>query len=150
SARRKDKLMSTEENKALVHRWIQAFNDRNLQAEEAARAVDFVAHVPGAPPLDNAGWKFFLAAFVAGFPDGRLLVEDVVAEGDRVAARWSFRGTHQGEFQGVPPTGKPVSISAMELNRVASGKVAEHWVILDQLGLLQQLGVIPVPGAGGP
>ena len=139
-----------EQNKAVVRRWFQAFNDRDWAAEEAARSADFAAHVPGAPaPLDGDGWKSFIAAFSAGFPDFRLVLEDVLAEGDRVAARWTFRGTHGGEFLGMAPTGKPVSMSAVEVNRVADGKVAEHWVVLDQLGLLQQLGAIPAPGEGG-
>jgi steroid delta-isomerase-like uncharacterized protein len=142
--------VSIEDNKAVVRRWFQAFNDRDLAAEEAARSADFAAHVPGAAaPLDGEGWQSFLAAFVAGFPDFRLVVEDLVAEGDRVAARWSFQGTHQGMFLGIPPTGKPVRMAAIEVNRVADGKVAEHWVALDQLGLLQQLGAIPAPGAAG-
>jgi steroid delta-isomerase-like uncharacterized protein len=139
--------VSIEENKAVVRQWFQAFNDRDLLAEGAARSADFVAHVPGAPaPLDGEGWKSFIAAFVAGFPDFRLVLEDMVAEGDRVAARWTFRGTHEGEFLGIAATGKPVSMSAIEVNRVADSKVAEHWVALDQLGLLQQLGAIPAPG----
>ena len=104
-------------------------------------------NVPGVPmPLDGAGWKTFIAAFLAGFPDFQLALEDVLAEGDRVGVRWTFRGTHQGEFMGIAPTGKRVSMSAIEINRVAGGKVAEHWVVLDQLGLLQQLGAIPGPG----
>jgi steroid delta-isomerase-like uncharacterized protein len=142
--------VSIEENKAVIRRWFQAFNHRYLAAEEAARSADFAAHVPGVPvPLDGEGWKTFIAAFFTGFPDFRLVIEDLLAEGDRVAARWTFRGTHGGEFLGMAPTGKPVTISAVEVNRLADGKVAEHWVVLDQLGLLQQLGAIPAPGAGG-
>ncbi len=91
----------------------------------------------------------FTAAFFTGFPDFRLEVEDLLAEADRVAARWTFRGTHRGEFLGIAPTGRRVSISAVEVNRVAGGKVTEHWVVLDQLGLLQQPGAIPVPQGGG-
>ncbi|HYY89418.1 MAG TPA: ester cyclase [Chloroflexota bacterium] len=142
--------MSTEENKAVVGRWFQAFNERDLAAEEAARSADFVAHVAGAPaPLNGAMWQSFIAAFFTGFPDFRLDLQDVLAEADRVAVRWTFRGTHAGEFQGIGPTGKTVSMSAVEVNRVADGKVAEHWVVFDQFGLLQQLGAIPVPGEGG-
>jgi steroid delta-isomerase-like uncharacterized protein len=141
--------VSTEANKAVVRQWFQAFNDRDSPAEEAARSADFAAHVPGAPaPLDGAGWQAFLAAFWAGFPDCRLVLEDLLAEGDRVAARWTFRGTHAGGFLGIAPTGKPVSMSAIEVNRVADGKVVEHWVALDQLGLLQQLGAVPAPEEG--
>ncbi|HZR98274.1 MAG TPA: ester cyclase [Chloroflexota bacterium] len=141
--------MTTAENEAIIRGWFQAFNDRDWPAEAAVHAADFVAHVPGAPPLDNEAWKAFIAAFVAGFPDFRLTIEDVIAAGDRVAVRWVFQGTHQGEFHGVPPAGRPVSVAAMEVNRMADGKVAEHWVLLDLLGLMQQVGAIPAPGAGG-
>ena len=141
--------MSIEENKAVVRRWFQAVNDRDMAAEAAARSTEFVAHVPNTPPLDAAGWQSFIAAFITGFPDFRLELEDVVAEADRVAVRWTFRGTHAGVFLGIEPTGKAVSMSAVEVNRVSDGTVAEHWVVLDQFGLLQQLGVIPVPVEGG-
>ena len=73
-------------------------------------------------------------------------MEDIAAEGDTVAARVAFRGTHRGEFQGIAPTGKEVAFSSMEFNRVVDGKVEEHWVELDLLGLMQQLGAIPEPG----
>jgi steroid delta-isomerase-like uncharacterized protein len=136
--------MLTDDSAAVVQRWFQAFNDGDLQAAAAARADDFVAHVPGLPdPLDGDGWRGFIATFLGGFPDLQLIVEDMVAAGDRVAVRWTFQGTHRGEFLGVPPTGKRVTMSAVEINRVAAGKVAEHWVQLDQLGLLQQLGAAP-------
>jgi steroid delta-isomerase-like uncharacterized protein len=144
--------MSTEENKAVVRRWIEAYNDRDTQGEAAARTPDFVAHVPAAPgPLDSAAWTQFTTAFSAAFPDLRLAVEDIVAEGDRVVARVAFRGTHRGAFMGIPPTGKDVAFSSIEVDRMAGGLVAEHWVELDLLGLLQQLGAIPAPGqaAGG-
>jgi predicted ester cyclase len=73
-------------------------------------------------------------------------VEDIAAEGDTVAARVAFRGTHRGEFWGIPPTGKEVAFSSMEVNRVVDGKVEEHWVEINLLGLVQQLGAIPEPG----
>jgi hypothetical protein len=73
-------------------------------------------------------------------------VEDIAAEGDTVAARVAFHGTHRGEFQGIPPTGKEVAFSSMEFNRVVDGKVEEHWVEINLLGLVQQLGVATIPG----
>jgi predicted ester cyclase len=77
-------------------------------------------------------------------------VQDIAAEGNTVAARVAFHGTHRGEFQGIPPTGKEVAFSSMEFNRVVEGKVEEHWVELDLLGLMQQLGAIPEPGEPEP
>ena len=142
--------MAGEENAAVVRRWIEAYNDRDAEEEAAARAPGFVAHVPGVPgPLDDAAWTGCTAAFSAAFPDLWLTVEDILADGDRVAARVTFRGTHRGEFQGIPPTERQVTFSAIEFNRMEGGKVAEHWVELDLLGLLQQLGAIPTPGTAG-
>src|SRR6188768_2652237 len=101
--------MSIDGNKALVRRWFQAFNDRDWQAEEAARTADFLAHFPDRPePPNGEGWQAFTGAFFAGFPDFRLEVEELLAEGDRVAVRWTFRGTHGGEFLGIAPAGKQV------------------------------------------
>jgi len=138
--------MGSKESAAVVRRWFQAFNDGDMEAEAAARATDFVAHAPGMPgPLNGDEWQQFIGMFFGGFPDMRLEVEDIVAQGDRVAVRWTFHGTHQGEFFGIPPTDTQVTMSAIEINRVEDGKVAEHWVELDQLGMLQQLGAIPSP-----
>ena len=142
--------MSVAENKAVVHRWFEAFNTRDLAAEAAVRSPDFVAHIAGLPgPLDSTGWTQFIASFLTGFPDFRLAVDEVLGEGDRVVVRWTFHGTHSGAFLGIPPTGKAVAMAAIEINRVGGGQVVEHRVVLDQLGLLQQLGVVPTPGQGG-
>ena len=90
-------------------------------------------------------WRQFSASFVEAFPDLRLTVEDIALEGDTVAARVDFRGTHRGEFQGIPPTGKEVAFSSIEIDRMVDGKVAEHWFEMDLLGLMGQLGAIPEP-----
>ena len=137
--------MSAADNEALVRRWIRAYNDRDAVAEEAARTADFAAHVPGLPPFDNAGWTQFVWGFADAFPDLQLTVEDVVAVEDKVAARIRFRGTHRGGFMGIPATGRAVTFTSMEFNRVVGGRVAEHWVLSDLLGLLQQLGAAPAP-----
>ena len=96
-------------------------------------------------PLDSEAWTQVLGPFSEAFPDLRLTVEDIVSEGETVAARVAFHGTHRGEFQGTPPSGKQVAFSSMEFNRVVGGKVEEHWVELDLFGLMQQLGTIPEP-----
>ncbi|CAA9529643.1 MAG: hypothetical protein AVDCRST_MAG73-813 [uncultured Thermomicrobiales bacterium] len=146
----RSEAMSGEENAAVVERWIEAYNARDTRAEAAARAPGFVAHVPGVPvPLDADAWVGFTASFAAAFPDLRLTVEESFAAGDKVAARVTFRGTHRSEFQGIPPTDRQVTFSSIELNRMVDGKVAEHWVELDLLGLLRQLGAIPTPGTAG-
>ena len=121
--------MLADDNKAVVLRWIGAYNDRDMRAEADARAPGYRAHVASAPgPLDSGAWSRFVATFGEAFPDLRLTVEEILAEGDMVAARVAFRGTHRGEFQGVPPTGEEVAFSCIEVNRVVGGKVEEHWV----------------------
>jgi steroid delta-isomerase-like uncharacterized protein len=141
--------MSAEENKAVIRRWIEAFNERDLKAEADLLAEGFVAHVPAPQgPLDLEGleaWRRFTAPFVEAFPDLRLTVQDTMAERDMVAARVAFRGTHRGGFQGIPPTDNEVNFTAMEINRVVDGKVEEHWVEIDLLRLMGQLGAIPEP-----
>lgn len=140
---------SVEQNKAVSQRWIDVFNARDDAAEADVRAPDYVAHAPSSlepAPLNSETWARFLAGFVEGFPDLRLTVDDAVGEGDLVAQRVHFEGTHTGVFQGLPPTQKTVSFSGLELNRFADGKVVEHWFQLDALGLLQQLGLTVVPG----
>jgi predicted ester cyclase len=140
---------SVERNKAVSRRWIEVFNERDDAAEADVRAQDYVAHAPVSlepTPLDSEAWTRFLSGFVEGFPDLRLTVEDAVGEGDLVAQRVHFEGTHTGEFQGLPPTNRKVTFSGLELNRFVDGRVAEHWFQLDSLTLLQQLGLVVVPG----
>jgi len=84
--------------------------------------------------------------YVTAFPDLHFTVEDMIAEGDKVVARLTARGTQAGAFMGIPPTGKQASITAIDINHMAGGKSVEHWLEMDTLGLLQQLGVIPAPG----
>lgn len=140
---------SLDRNKAVSRRWIEAFNVRDDAAEAGVRAPEFVAYAPVSlepAPLDSESWTRFLAGFVEGFPDLRLTVEDAVAEGDLVAQRIHFEGTHTGEFQGLPPTHRKVRFSGLELNRFVDGRVVEHWFQLDSLTLLQELGLVVVPG----
>lgn len=130
--------------KSLNHRWLQAFNDRDWKTESAVRSANFQAYLSGAPgPLDNAAWSRFMADFTTGFPDSRISIESCIAEGDTVVTRWTLTGTHQGVFQGIPPTGRPVKFAGLEFNRVAEGKFVEHWAMFDNLALLQQIGAMP-------
>jgi predicted ester cyclase len=138
-----------EGNKEASRRWIEVFNSRDNAAEADVRAAHFVAHAPSSlepAPLDSEAWTRFLAGFVEGFPDLQLTVEEAVGEGDLVAQLVHFEGTHTGEFQGLPPTHRKVTFSGLELNRFVDGRVAEHWFQMDSLTLLQQLGLVVVPG----
>ena len=130
--------------KSLNRRWLQAFNERDWKTETAIRTPDFRAHLSGAPePLDADAWGGFMAAFTAGFPDSRISVDACIAEGDTVVTRWTLTGTHQGLFQGIPPTGRAVKFTGIEFNRVADGRFVEHWAMFDNIALLRQLGVMP-------
>jgi steroid delta-isomerase-like uncharacterized protein len=129
-----------EDSKALNRRWIAAFNERDWETERAVRDNGFHAILSGAPaPLDNDAWSGFLHGFVAAFPDSIIRVEDCIAEGDAVVTRWSLNGTHRGEFQGIPATGRPVQFNGIEFNRVRDGKFVEHVSQFDLAGLMRQL-----------
>ena len=139
--------MSTEENKALMRRFYEVvMNQRNLAAIDEFVATTFVNHSAaqlGLPSGDLQHVKHFLSVVMQSFPDLHYTVEDLVAEGDKVAARLTLSGTQQGAFMGIPPTGKHATISDIEIFRMTGGKAAECWVQVDFLGLLQQLGAIP-------
>ena len=139
--------MSVEENKALVRRFFDAFGRNDFAALEAVTSQDVVYHT--APPGLSAGiegYRELMAMYVSAFPDVQITVDDMIAEGDKVVTRFTAHGTHQGELQGIAPTGKPVTVTGIETMRVSGGKIVEGWVEFDQLGMLQQLGVIPTMG----
>ena len=139
--------MSTEENKAVVRRAYEEFNkgqEAAMAAMEELCAPDYVWHGTGVwPDMDLAGMKQLTTALWTAFPDAHVVVEDLLAEGDKVVSRATFRGTHQGEFMGIPPTGKQVSVTGIEIGRIKDGKFVEGWANSDDLGLMQQLGAIP-------
>ena len=138
--------MSGEDNKNLNLRWIGAFNRRDWPAEAESRTGDYVAHMQGAPrPLDSQGWAEFMSLFATAFPDGEIAVEASISEGDVVASRWTMTGTHNGDFLGVPPTGRPVTMKGIDFSRVVDGKIAEHWAQFDVIGVMQQIGAMPAP-----
>jgi steroid delta-isomerase-like uncharacterized protein len=136
--------VSAEENKALVRRGFEeGMNQKNLDVFAELLAPDYVNHNMPAPAPGPEGFKQVMAMFVQGFPDFHLTVEDMIAEGDTVATRGYFTGTHNGEFMNIPATGKQVTVSYIDIWRMENGKAVENWVQIDQLGMLQQLGVIP-------
>jgi steroid delta-isomerase-like uncharacterized protein len=140
--------MSTEENKAIVRRhWEEVINKGNLAAVDETQAANYVYHGSGGQEFKGPeGFKQFITMFRTAFPDLSATVEDVVAEGDKVTHRAIMRGTHKGEFMGIAPTGKQVAISAIVISRFAGGKEVEAWSNLDQLGMMQQIGVAPPAG----
>lgn len=144
--------MSTEQNKALVRRMVEeVFNRGNVSRVDELLASDFVEReeLPPGIPRDREGVKQLTIAMRTAFPDFKATIDDIVAEGDKVVVRQTWRGTHKGEFMGVPPTGKRVSFGVFDVIRFAGGKGVEHWGLMDSMGLMQQLGAIPTPGQGG-
>jgi predicted ester cyclase len=144
--------MSTEENKAVVRRaYLDGLNNRDLSVIDEVFDRDYVVHYPGTPPIkgvDSA--KEFLTEFLSAFPDIQFAIEDQVAEGDKVVTRWSARGTHQGEWQGlpaktkaIPPSGRHVEFNATDIYLIRNGKIIEEWNTLDGLDVLSQIGAIP-------
>lgn len=137
--------MSAEENKAVVRAMVEeVFNKKNVDALGDYIAEDMVDHNP--PPTDKPGlegYKDMFRMYLSAFPDLNLQVDDVLAEGDKVVMRVTTTGTHQGDFAGIAATGKKVSFGEIHVVRVADGKMVEHWGVEDQMGMMQQLGVIP-------
>ena len=139
---------STEANKATNRRFYEeVINQKQLAVLEEVASTNYVSHSfpPGLPP-GREGLKAFVGAFHAAFPDGHLSIDQMIAEGDTVATRLTFRGTHTGDFLGIAPTGKQVAVPALDMARYADGKLVEHWGGPDQMSLMQQLGVVPMPG----
>jgi steroid delta-isomerase-like uncharacterized protein len=139
--------MSTDANKAIVRRiYEEVISKGNLALLDELCAPDIVDHaaLPGSPP-GREGVRQWFTLIRTAFPDTQVTVEDLIAEGDKVVARVRPEGTQHGEFLGIPPTGKYMTITAMDMFRVADGKIVEHWGEQDMLGLLQQLGAIPTP-----
>ncbi|HOG46203.1 MAG TPA: ester cyclase [Anaerolineae bacterium] len=137
--------MSAVQNKETVHRYIdETFNKGNLAVIDEVLAPSFVDHNPTPGQATGPmGAIEFARNFRSAFPDLHVNIEEMVAEGDKVAMRSTIRGTQKGEFMGISPTGMQVSWQAMAIFRVASGKILERWSSQDHLGLLQQLGAIP-------
>ena len=138
----------SEQNKEAARRILESYN-KGPEAAKATRdqvfAADIVVHFPGIPtPLQGReAFEPLIDMFAAAFGEDHVIVEDQVAEGDKVTTRWTWSFTHHGDFQGMPATGKRITISGINYERFAAGKLVERWVEMDQLGMMQQLGVAP-------
>ena len=137
--------MSTEPMGAVMKRFVEFINtaDEHLAREVIAPDAAFDAPTHGEPLRGPDGYLELLALLRNGFPDIQWTLEDMVAERDKVAARFIMRGTHQGTFFGVPPTGKKITVQAMNIYRLSNGKFVEEHGQPDMLGLLQQIGAVP-------
>lgn len=137
--------MSTETNKAIVRRYLeQVIGEGRADLVEEFLAEGIELHGTGLA-AGLAAIEQWVAMLDAAFPDRDLTINDVIAQGDRVVARTTLSGTHQGEMQGIPATGKAVTQPSITIFRLANGKIAEGWFASDNLSMMQQLGVIPAP-----
>ena len=139
-----------QKNKDVAYQLFEAHNRQDT--EKMGQLVsssnnNYSFHLLGMPPMDWNGHKQLLADLFNAFPDFYHKLEDVVAEGDRVAVRFTITATHRGEFQGIPPTGKQISIGGTDFLTIVGGKITEEWVSVDMMGWMQQLGVIPTTPA---
>jgi predicted ester cyclase len=140
-----ERAMTTDDQKAAVRRYLdESWNQGNFAVIDELMAPDYRRYTT-AGVLDREAQKQRIAAFRAGLPDVRLVVEHMLAEGDEVAFRVQISGTHDGPLLGVAPTHRPVTITATDILRFADGKITEHWGNLDELSLLRQIGSLPSP-----
>jgi predicted ester cyclase len=143
--------VSVEEAKAHVSRYLEVLNQEvmskgNLDAIDALIAPDHRFYAGKNPPLEGRdGWKQVAIGARTAFPDGQFTIEDLIAEGDQVAFRWTMRGTHRGEWRGIAPTGKPVTNTGLSILRLRDGMRVEERVQSDQVGVMEQIGALPIP-----
>jgi steroid delta-isomerase-like uncharacterized protein len=141
--------MLSETNKTVVRRLFEeVWNKGKLNVLDEITAKDHVSSGPGSLPglpTGPEGSKQFVTVYRNAFPDVHFTIDEQLADGDKVVTRWTADGTHQGELQGLPATGKSSTVTGININRIENGKIAESWGIFDQFGMMQQLGVIPTP-----
>lgn len=136
--------MTLEKNKALIRRGFEEeWNQGKLDIIAEIFVTDLVCHSGGNPDITSQeGWKQFVITFRDAFPDIHFTIEDQIAEGDMVATRWKFTGTHKGELMGITPTNRQVTVTGTNIYRFVGSKIAEFWINMDGLGMLQQLGAV--------
>ena len=132
--------MSLEDNKAIVRRFVEAYNKRNLDLLDDLVAPDYVDHIWQLQGLESLKQGLMLG--FKGFPDWHEAIEDIIAEGDKVWVRLTYSGTHTGEFRGLAPTGKKITIMGLMIYRIVNGKLVEAWDLSDYMAMFKQLGVI--------
>ena len=140
--------MTAETNKAVMLRFVEFINTGSEKLAEELISPNAIFHVPGRPePMRGpAGYLAVIGMMRGGFPDIQWTLEEMIAEDDMVAARFTMRGTHRGTFFGVPPTGKTIAVQAMNFYRLSGGQFVEERGQPDLLGLIQQIGAVPASG----
>ena len=141
--------MAEQDNKALVRRYYEeVFNQRSVDLVDELAVEDYVEHDPFPGQGDGrADLRARVELILAAMRPLQFEIQELVAEGDRVVARWVQQGTQSGSFMGIPPTGREYTMAGIDVHRLRDGRMAEHWHVVDLFGLLQQLGAIPAPAA---
>jgi len=137
--------MTTNNKDVVLRYWYQELWDNwNIAVADDFLTDDYHLHAPGVPvPLDRDTTKQVVAMYGKSFPDLKHTVDELIGEGDTLAARWTVRGTHKGEFQGIPASGKSVKLSGITVHHLKDGRVRETWLVYDNMELLQQIGAVP-------
>jgi steroid delta-isomerase-like uncharacterized protein len=139
-------MSSTQFQSPIYRIFEEAFNQGNLAVVDELLTPDHFAHNAfGGVTNGPQGLKCLIAIFRTAFPDLQCTVEDEIREGVKIAAHWTMRGTHKGLFLGNPPTGRPIVVQGIVFARISNGRIIEDWTLIDQMGILQQIGVVPPP-----
>ena len=141
--------MSTEQNKALTRQLVEeVLNKGNMSRADEIIAANFIEHeeLPPEIPPGREAPKLMFTMLRSAFPDFKATIKQLIAEGDKVVLYMTWTGTQKGEFMGVPPTGKRISIDVIDIVRIAGGKYVEHWGVMNSMAMMQQLGAMPAPG----
>lgn len=142
--------MTGEQNKAPARRFFEAFEANDQTALQEVLGSDLVAYSHGAPgPQSRESLLQGISMWNAAFSDQHFTIEDLITEGDKIATRTTLRAVHTGDFQGLPPTGKQIAIGGHTVERIKDGRIVERWVLIDERGLMQQLGLVPPPQTAG-
>ena len=135
----------SEANKAVIRRLVDGYwTKRDVKVFDEVFAARFIDHhpMPGVPGTKD-GLRQLTLGLQSAFPDGQTMLDDVLADGDRVAWRWTFQGTQKGPVMGIPATGKSITITGITIDRIAAGQIVERWSQIDTLGMMTQLGAVP-------
>ena len=138
--------MSTDQNSEIIRRGFEeGINQRNFACFDELIGENYVNHSMPAPSPGPEGFRQVVQMFIAGFPDMQVTVEELIADGDSVATRGYWRGTHNGDFMGIPATGRKIDVPFIDWWRLENGKAVENWVQMDMMRMMQQLGMMPEP-----
>jgi len=137
--------MTTNNQDVVLRLWYQELWDNwNIAVADELLTDDYRLHAPGVSvPLDRETTKHVVAMYGNSFPDLKHTVDEVIADDDTLAVRWTVRGTHRGEFQGIPASGKSITLSGITVHHLVGARVRETWLVYDNIELLQQIGAVP-------